>query len=141
MNGTTLIIIIMSSHSSHNIKQTMQNYQLVFSGFDCRAPKKVVPFFTKVWCQPEKTGDENALGEKELLPYCTKGVSKFLVYCNSYSHMKVWASKGLGTLSYIHRRVYKHVPKRAYRYNGQTIKDRTQHYCVNSDDSTWFNQS
>ena len=54
MNGTPLIIIIMSSHSSHNIKQTMQYYQLVFSGFDCRAPKKVVPFLTKVWCQPEK---------------------------------------------------------------------------------------
>ena len=54
MNWTKLIIIIMSSHSSQNIKQTMQNDQLVFNGFDCRTPKKVVPFLTKVWCQPEK---------------------------------------------------------------------------------------
>ena len=55
----------MSLNLSHNIKQTMQNEQLVFNGFDCRVPKKIVSFLTKDWCQPTKSGGKNALGEKK----------------------------------------------------------------------------
>ena len=101
MNWTTLIITIMSSTLSHNIKQAMQNDQLVFNGFDCRVPKKIVSFLTKDWCQPAKSSGKNALGEKKTETVlqdanfqivsgirCTKEVSKFLVYCGSYLHMK-----------------------------------------------------
>ena len=65
MNWTTLIITIMSSTFSHNIKQTMQNDQLVFNGFNCRVPKKIVSLLTKEWCQPAKSSGKNALGEKK----------------------------------------------------------------------------
>ena len=101
MNWTTLIITIMSWTVSHNIKQTMQNDQLIFNGFDCRVPKKIVSFLTKDWCQPAKVRNKNALGEKKIVTimqdakfqlvngiHCTKEVIQFLVYCGSYSHMK-----------------------------------------------------
>ena len=65
MNWTTLIITLISLTVSHNIKQTMQNDQLTFNGFDCRVPKKIVSFLTKDWCQPAKVSDKNALGEKK----------------------------------------------------------------------------
>ena len=79
----------------------MQNDQLVFNGFDCRVPKKIVSFLTKDWCQPAKVSGKNALGEKKTVTIlqdakfqivsgirCTKEVSKFLVYCGSYLHIK-----------------------------------------------------
>ena len=94
----------MSSNPSHNIKQTMQNDLLVFNGFDCRVPKKLVSFLTKDWCQPAKASGKDAFGEKKAERIvtilqnadfqivsgirCTKEVSTFLVYCVSYSHMK-----------------------------------------------------
>ena len=65
MNWTTFIITLMSSNLSHNIKQNMQNDQLIFNGFDCRVPKKIVSFLTKDWCQPAKVSGKNALGEKK----------------------------------------------------------------------------
>ena len=97
----TLIITIMSLTLSHNIKQTMQNDQLIFNGFDCRVPKKIVSFLTKDWCQPAISSGKHALEEKKTVTVlqdpnfqivrgirCTNEVSKFLVYCGSYSHMK-----------------------------------------------------
>ena len=65
---TTLIITKMSSRLSHNIKQTMQNDQLVFNGFICKVPKKIVSFLTKDWCQPATSSGKNALGEKKTNP-------------------------------------------------------------------------
>ena len=66
-----------------------------------RVPKKLVSFLTNDWCQPAKVSGKNALGEKKTVTIlqdakfqivsgirCTKEVSKFLVYCGSYSHMK-----------------------------------------------------
>ena len=78
-------------------------------------------FLTKDWCQPAKASGKNALGEKKAertvtilksaafqivsSTHCTKEVSKFLVYCGSYSHMKFFVlpdtvSKKLGSLSF-----------------------------------------
>ena len=79
MNWTTLLIILMSSTSSHNIKQTMQNNQLVFNGFNCRVPKKLVSFLTKDWCQPAKLVAKMPWGrkrQKELLLYCKTKIFK-----------------------------------------------------------------
>ena len=57
--------------------------------------KKIVSFFflTKDWCQPAKSSGKNALGEKKTNNFarcigCKKEVSKFLVYCGSYLHIK-----------------------------------------------------
>ena len=42
----------------------MQNDQLVFNGFDCRVPKKIVSFLNKDCYQPAKISGKNALREK-----------------------------------------------------------------------------
>ena len=65
MNWTTLIITLMSSNLSHNIKQNIQNDQLIFNGFDWRVPQKRVSFLTKDCYQPAKISGKNALGEKK----------------------------------------------------------------------------
>ena len=139
MNWTTLLIILMSSTSSHNIKQTLQNNQLVFNGFNCRVPKKLVSFLTKDWRQPAKAGGENALGEEKAErtvtilqsadfqivsgKHCTKEVSKFLVYCGSYSHMKFFGPPTvLVSLVISTKECMDMYQRRAYIYKGQTIK-------------------
>ena len=136
MNWTTLIITLMSSNLSHNIKQTMQNDQLVFNGFDCRVPKKLVSFLTKDWCQTAKVSGKNDLGEKKTVSIlhdakfqivsgipCTKEVSKFIVYCGSYSHMKFFGPPIVLVPSVISTKECMDMYRRhAYIYKGQTIK-------------------
>ena len=107
MKLPTLIITIMSATLSNNLKQRTKIDQLVFEALDCRNPNKIVSFLTKDWCQPTKSSG-NALGEKNTVTIlqdakfqilsgirCTKQVSKCLVYCGSYSHMKLF---GLPTI-------------------------------------------
>ena len=67
MNQTTLIIILMSSNSSHNIEKTIQNDRLIFNRFDCRVPKKLVSFLTKDQCQPAKLVAKMPCGRKVLI--------------------------------------------------------------------------
>ena len=103
MKLPTLIITIMSATLSNNLKQRTKIDQLVFEALDCRNPNKIVSFLTKDWCQPTKSSGKNALGEKKTVTIlqdakfqivsgirCTKQTSKFLVYCGSYSHMKLF---------------------------------------------------
>ena len=102
-------------------------------------PKKLVSFLTKDWCQPAKASGKNALGEKKAertvtilqnadfqivsgIRY-TKEVSKFLVYCGSYSHTKFFGPPTVLVPSVISTKecmdMYR---RRAYIYKGQTIK-------------------
>ena len=66
MNWATLIITLMSLNLSHNIKQTMQNDQLVFNGFDCKVPKKIVSFLTKIGVNQQKLVSKTSWGRKRL---------------------------------------------------------------------------
>ena len=92
----------MSATLSNNLKQTTKHDQFVLDGLDCRNPSKIVSFLTKDWCSPTNCSD-TVLGEKKTVTIlqnakfqivsgirCTKQVSKFLVYCGLYSHMKLF---------------------------------------------------
>ena len=102
MELPTLLLTIMSATLSNHLKQTTQSDQFILDGFDCRSPSKVVSFLTKDWCSPTNRSD-TFLGEKKTVNIlqdakfqivsgirCTEQVSKFLVYCGSYSHMKLF---------------------------------------------------
>ena len=51
----------------HHALCNMQNDQLVFNGFDCRALKEnsIFLFLTKDWSQSAKSCGKNAFGEKK----------------------------------------------------------------------------
>ena len=65
MKLPTLLITIMSATLSNNLKQTTKLDQLVFDGFDCRNPSKIVSFLAKDWCTPTTKSSDNVLGEKK----------------------------------------------------------------------------
>ena len=102
MKLPTLLLTIMSATLSNSLKQTTQSDRFNLNAFDCRNPTKVVSFLTKDWCSPTNRSD-TLLGTKKTVTIlqeakfqivsgirCTKQVSKFLVYCVSYSHMKLF---------------------------------------------------
>ena len=102
MELPTLLLTIMSPTLSNHLKQTTKIDQFTLEGFDCRNTSKVVSFLTKDWCSPANRSD-TFLGEKKTVTIlqdakfqivsgirCTKQVSKFLVYCGLYSHMKLF---------------------------------------------------
>ena len=102
MELPTLLLTIMSATLSNNLKQTTQSDRFNLNAFDCHNPSKIVSFLTKDWCSPTNRSD-TFLGEKRTVTIlqeakfqvvsgirCTKQVSKFLVYCGSYSHMKLF---------------------------------------------------
>ena len=60
-----LIITIMSLTLSNNVKQTTKINQLIFDGFDCRNPNKIVSFLTKDWCTPTNSSLQRLGGEKD----------------------------------------------------------------------------
>ena len=126
----------MSATLSNNVKQTTKIDQLVFDGLDCRNPSKIVSFLTKDWCQQPTKSSSSALGDKKTVTIlqdakfqivsgirCTKQVSKFLVYCGSYSHMKLFGPPTILEPSVITTEecsdMYR---RRAYIYKGRTIK-------------------
>ena len=62
MKLPTFIITIMSATLSNNVKQTTKINQLIFDGFDCRNPNKIVSFLTTDWCTPTTKSSDNVLG-------------------------------------------------------------------------------
>ena len=103
MKLSTLFLTIMSATLSMNLKQTTNSDCFTFEGLDCRNPSKIASFLTKDWCTPTSTSSGNVSGKKKTVTImqdakfqivsgirCTKQVSKFLVYCGSYSHMKLF---------------------------------------------------
>ena len=154
MNWTTLIITLMSSTISHNLKQTMQNDQLIFNGFDCRVPKKIVSFLTKDWCQPAKVSDKNALGEKKIVTILQRKISnskRHTVHKRSQSISCVlwqllaneilWTAHSVKALSDIHRGVRRRVPMAGVHPQRSDYKSRVKLHCVNSNGSSRFSQS
>ena len=95
----------MSVNLAYTIKQTMKNNKVIFDGFDCCVPKKLLSFLAKDWCCPAKAIAKHALGERNIEKTvtilqnidfqivsdvrCNKEITRFLVYCGSYSHMKL----------------------------------------------------
>ena len=108
----------------------------LYLSFDCRVPKKIVSFLTKDCYQPAKISGKNALGEKKTVTIlqdakfqivsgirCTKEVSKFLVYCGSYSPMKFFGPPTVLVPSVISTEECMDMYRRhVYIYKGQTIK-------------------
>ena len=104
MECRTFLVLLILVNISFPIKQTTNTEIVLFNGFDCREQKRLVSFLSQDWCRPEKL-DKNALGEKSVAKLvtilqmakfqllegirCTKEATRFLVYCGSYSHMKL----------------------------------------------------
>ena len=144
----------MSSTVSHNKKQTMQNDQLIFNGFDCRVPKKIVSFLTKDWCQPAKVSDKNALGEKKTVTILQCKISnskRHTVHKRTQSISCVlwqllaneilWTAHSVKALSDIHRGVRQRVPMAGVHPQRSDYKSRVKLHCVNSNGSSRFSQS
>ena len=93
-------------------------------------------FLAKDWCTPTTKSSDNVLGEKKTVTILqdakfqivsgirsTKQVSKFLVYCGSYSHMKLFGPPTILEPSVITTEECSDMYQRgAYIYKGKTIK-------------------
>ena len=136
MKLTALLCITMLSTLSMTLKQTTSIDRFTFEGMDCRNPTKIASFRTKDWCSPISTNSINVSGDKKTVAIlqdakfqivngirCTKQVSKFLVYCGSYSHMKLYGPPSILEPAVITTEecsdMYR---RRAYIYKGKTIK-------------------
>ena len=136
MKLTALLCITMLSTLSMTLKQTTSIDRFTFEGMDCRNPTKIASFRTKDWCSPISTNSSNVSGDKKTVAIlqdakfqivngirCTKQVSKFLVYCGSYSHMKLYGPPSILEPAVITTEecsdMYR---RRAYIYKGKTIK-------------------
>ena len=136
MKLPTLFLTIMLATLSTNLKQTTNSDRFTFEGLDCRNLSKIASFLTKDWCTPTSTSGGNVPGEKKTITIlqdakfqivsgiqCTKQVSKFLVYCGLYSHMKLFGPPTTLEPSVITTEecsdMYR---RRAYIYKGRTIK-------------------
>ena len=136
MKLPTLFLTIMSATLSMHLKQTTNSDRVTFEGLDCRNPSKIASFLTKDWCTPTSTSSGNVLGEKKTVTIlqdakfqlvsgirCTKQVLKFLVYCGSYSHMKLYGPPTiLEPLVITTKKCSDMYRQRAYIYKGKTIK-------------------
>ena len=136
---TLIITLISSVNLAYTIKQTMKNNKVIFDGFDCCVPKKLLSFLAKDWCCPAKAIAKHALGERNVAKTvtilqnkdfqivsgvrCNKEITRFLVYCSSYSHMKLMRLPKILQPEVMSTEEFTHVRTcRAYIYKGQTIK-------------------
>ena len=131
----SLILFLLSTTLSASLKQTTQSDRFNLDAFDCRNPTKVVSFLTRDWCSPTNRSDTLLATKKTVTILqeakfqivrgirCTKQVSKFLVYCGSYSHMKLFGPPTILEPSVITTDdCYDMYNRRAFIYRGQTIK-------------------
>ena len=136
MSLLTFFIIITTVTLAPSLKQTTNSDRFILEGLDCRNPTKIASFLTRDWCTPTSTSSGDVPREKKTVTIvqdakfqlvsgirCTKQVSKFLVYCGSYSHMKLYGPPTILEPSVITPEecsdMYR---RRAYVYKGKTIK-------------------
>ena len=102
MNKTTFLLFYIVQYSV-TIKQIRKNEALKFIAYDCTKPTSLVSYRKSDWCVPNKThenpkGDKNEEKRITIIQKfgtqnvkgikCSKRVSKFLLYCGTYSHQK-----------------------------------------------------
>ena len=136
MKVLTYIIVLVKSLSNFGLQQTTPNNHFILDGLDCRNPSSIVSFLSRDWCVPAPIMKSDAREGKRTVTVvqnvesqiiqgirCTKQISRFLVYCGSYSHMKLYGPPTIlepavissDECSDMYRR-------RAYIYMGKTIK-------------------
>lgn len=100
----TTFILILTFHYTVTVKQIRKNESFRFVGFDCSKPTKLVSYKKSEWCMPnmpengkpiKSKGDEYKITVVQKFASqlvkgvkCSKRVSKFLLYCGTYSHQK-----------------------------------------------------
>ena len=102
----TTFILILTIHYTVTVKQIRKNESFRFIGYDCTKPTKLVSYKKSEWCMPNMPKDEklkpiNPKGDDYKITVvqkfgsqivkgvkCSKRVSKFLLYCGTYSHQK-----------------------------------------------------
>ena len=130
------MLVLVKALSNFGLQQTTPNNQFTLNGLDCRKPSSIASFLSRDWCLPApimkgdaQQGNKRITivqqGDLQIIQgiRCTKHVSRFLVYCGSYSHMKLFGPPTIlepavissDECSDMYRR-------RAYIYMGKTIK-------------------
>ena len=136
MKLLTYLILLVRSFSNFGLQQTTPNNHFILDGLDCRNPTSIVSFLSRDWCTPAPISRSDTREGKKTVTVvqdstfqilsgirCTKQVSRFLVYCGSYSHMKLYGPPTILEPAVISSdKCSDMYRRRAYIYMGKTIK-------------------
>ena len=103
MKGLMYLLVLVKALSNFGLQQTTPNNHFTLDGLDCRKPSSIASFLSRDWCVPAPIMKGDAQQGNKIVTIvqqgdlqiiqgirCTKHVSRFLVYCGSYSHMKLF---------------------------------------------------
>ena len=137
MSQLTYLILIVKLTLAFGLQQTTPSNHFILEGLDCRNPTRIASFLSREWCTPTSISrGDPPKGKKTVTVVqdakfqilngirCTKQISRFLVYCGSYSHMKLYGPPTILEPSVITPEecsdMYR---RRAYIYMGKNYKD------------------